>query len=166
VELAGILVRATFTYGFLLALVRLSGKRTIMEGTPFDLVVALIVGDVPDDMIWGEVPLAQGIVAMGSLVLLHAIVVYGSYRSPAFDRLVGSRPARIVRGGRLEGAAMAGERVNAADLESQLRGQELKDLTAVRDAWVEPSGQVSVIRTREARAADRSDEARLRAVLG
>lgn len=161
-ETLGILVRATFTYVFLLALVRLAGKRTIGEGSPFDLVVALVIGDMPDDMIWGDVPLAQGIVAMGALVLLHTIVAYGSFRFPAFDRLVGSGATPIVRDGRPERAAMARERVNDADLASWLRSQGLADLDAVHEARVEPDGRVSVIRTREARPADRGDEPGLR----
>jgi uncharacterized membrane protein YcaP (DUF421 family) len=66
----------------MLLVVRLAGKRTIREGTPFDFLVALMLGDFPDDVIWGEVPVAQGVVAIGSVMRLHVMVSYASYRSP------------------------------------------------------------------------------------
>jgi uncharacterized membrane protein YcaP (DUF421 family) len=96
----GLIVRATATYVFLLVLLRISGKRTVHEGTAFDFVVALVLGDFPDDIIWGEVPVAQGLVAMGTVMTVHLCVVYASYRSIRFDQLVGSSPTPIVRAGR------------------------------------------------------------------
>lgn len=95
----GIVVRATATYVFLLILLRISGKRTVGEGTPFDFVVALVLGDFPDDIIWGEVPVAQGVVAIGTVMLLHLCVVYATYRSVRFDRLVASGPTPCGRAG-------------------------------------------------------------------
>jgi uncharacterized membrane protein YcaP (DUF421 family) len=161
----GLLVRATFTYVFLLLLVRLSGKRTVLEGTPFDLVVALVIGDMPDDVIWGEVPLAQGIVAMGALVLLHTTVVYAAYRHPLIGRLVGSRASRIIHDGRRQLAAMARERINEADLRSHLRSHAARGLGEVREVHVEPSGALSVVRVERAKPAERRDLSRLRAAL-
>jgi uncharacterized membrane protein YcaP (DUF421 family) len=54
-DLLAIVARVTFSYFLLLVLVRLSGKRTIREGSAFDFTVAVIVGDLVDDVIWGEV---------------------------------------------------------------------------------------------------------------
>src|SRR5687768_2674557 len=99
-EIVGIVVRVTFTYLFLLIILRLGGKRTIREGTPFDLVVAIILGDFPDDVIWGEVSVAQGIVAIGSIMTLHLIVAYATYRSIRLDQLLGSAPTVVLREGR------------------------------------------------------------------
>jgi uncharacterized membrane protein YcaP (DUF421 family) len=62
-------IRCLVAYVFLLALLRLAGKRTVGEGTPFDFVLALIIGDLVDDAIWTEVPVAQFIVATTTLVL-------------------------------------------------------------------------------------------------
>jgi uncharacterized membrane protein YcaP (DUF421 family) len=160
----GLLVRATFTYVFLLLLVRLSGKRTILEATPFDVVVALVIGDTPDDVIWGDLPLAQGIVAMGALVLLHTTVAYAAYRSRLVDWLVGSRATRIVHDGRREPAAMARERINELDLRAHLREQAARP-GEVRDVYVEPGGQLSVILIDRAQMAGRRDLPRLWAGL-
>ena len=72
-ELGSIAVRGLATYVFLLALLRLAGKRVIKEGTSFDFVLALILGDLIDDAVWSEAPFAQFVVAVSTLVLLKLL---------------------------------------------------------------------------------------------
>jgi uncharacterized membrane protein YcaP (DUF421 family) len=66
-----IAVRAIFAYVMLLALVRLTGKRTVKQGSPFDFTVALILGDMVDDAVWAEAAMSQFVVAASALVGLH-----------------------------------------------------------------------------------------------
>jgi uncharacterized membrane protein YcaP (DUF421 family) len=155
-HLLGMLVRASATYVFLLILLRVAGKRTIAEGTPFDLVVALVLGDFPDDVIWGEVPVAQGIVAMATVMLAHACVVYASYRSIRFDQLVGSGPTPILRGARALPDGLRVARMNGGDVDVALR---LHDIARddVQEAQLEPTGEVSVLPKPAARRARRRD---------
>ena len=153
----GMIVRATATYVFLLVLLRISGKRTIHEGTPFDFVVAVVLGDFPDDVIWGEVALAQGLVAMGTVMTIHLCVVYVCFRSTRFDRLVGSGPTRVMSGGRVLRGGLRTERMNTGDLDVQLRYHGVDDRHDVKEAFVEPTGEVSVLRTERARPACRRD---------
>jgi uncharacterized membrane protein YcaP (DUF421 family) len=68
-----IAVRAAFAFAFALAIVRMSGKRTVNQGDPASFVVALIVGDMFDDLFWGEIPTAQFVVGVGTLVVLHLL---------------------------------------------------------------------------------------------
>ena len=62
-------VRAALAYVFLLALLRLSGKPRLNRATPFDFVLALILGDLVDDALWADVPFAQFIVAATTLLI-------------------------------------------------------------------------------------------------
>lgn len=66
-----IIIRVVFAYVVLLVLIRVSGKRTVKQGSPFDFTVALIIGDIIDDLLWAEVPAAQFVVAAGMLVMTH-----------------------------------------------------------------------------------------------
>jgi uncharacterized membrane protein YcaP (DUF421 family) len=68
-----IAVRAVFAYVFLLVMVRLSGKQTVAHGTTLDFVLALVFGDMVDDVVWAEVPAAQFVVAAGTLFLSSAL---------------------------------------------------------------------------------------------
>ena len=65
-----IAVRAAVAYTFLFALLRIAGKRSVHQGTTFDFVLALILGDMVDDALWSEVPIAQFVVATATLVLM------------------------------------------------------------------------------------------------
>ena len=72
-ELGSIAIRSVAAYVFLLAMIRLAGKRVIKEGATFDFVLALILGDLIDDAVWSEVPFAQFVVAVSTLVLLKLL---------------------------------------------------------------------------------------------
>jgi len=158
-SLLHMVVRASATYVFLLILLRVSGKRTIAQGTPFDLVVALVLGDFPDDVIWGEVPVSQGIVAMATVMIAHLCVVYASSRSIRFDQLVGGKPTPMIRDGRTPRDSLRRERMNDGDLDVALRHHGGLPRSDVREANMEPTGEVSVLRTDDARVARRRDVA-------
>lgn len=161
-DLAGTAIRMVITYVYLLVIIRISGKRVVGEATPLDLIVAFIVGDMPDNIIWGEVPVAQGLVAMGSAILLHLLIVYGSFRNPGFDRLVNSRPSTLVLHGRVVRETQQSERLNDAEVRSLLRQQELADPDDIDQAFLEPSGELSVRKRSEAKPATRGELRQLR----
>jgi uncharacterized membrane protein YcaP (DUF421 family) len=80
-DLASIAVRALATYAFMLFLLRLAGKRAVKEGTPFDFVLALILGDLVDDAVWAEVPMAQFVLAAATLLLIKLILTLAKLRA-------------------------------------------------------------------------------------
>jgi len=67
-----IVARVVFAYLVLLLFIRTSGKRSLRHGTPLDLTIALVVGDIVDNLLWAEVPAAQFVVASGSLLAAHS----------------------------------------------------------------------------------------------
>jgi uncharacterized membrane protein YcaP (DUF421 family) len=83
VDLWRIVVRAVFAYGVLLLLVRLSGKRTVKHASPFDFTVALILGDMVDDLLWAEVAASHFVVATGVLMITHTALDLLRYRRGA-----------------------------------------------------------------------------------
>jgi uncharacterized membrane protein YcaP (DUF421 family) len=75
-----IAARAVLGYLFLLLLVRVSGKRTVRQGSTLDFTVALIVGDMVDDLLWAEVNAAMFVVGAGMLFLAHTSIEAVRYR--------------------------------------------------------------------------------------
>jgi uncharacterized membrane protein YcaP (DUF421 family) len=76
-----IVVRVVFAYVVLLVLVRISGKRLVKQGTPFDFTVALVLGDLIDDLVWAEVNASVFVVAAGMLMFVHAAFDLLRYRA-------------------------------------------------------------------------------------
>jgi uncharacterized membrane protein YcaP (DUF421 family) len=165
-DLLGTALRVSVMYLYALAVLRLAGKRSVGHLTTLDFVVATIVGDLFDDVFWAEVPLAEGVVAFTTVVLVHALVSYASWRSPAIDRLAGSQPTVVVRDGEPVYDGLKRERTPPHDLVSELREQGVDELEEVREARWEPGGRLSVIKRRDAEPADQRDRATLREVVG
>ncbi len=156
-DLAGIGVRASVIYLYVLAMMRFAGKRTVGDLSPWDFLVALIIGDMFDDVIWGEVSLARAIVGLTTVLLLHILVSYAGFRSRRMDRLFGSGPTPMVRDGRLVREGQRKERVDDDEIRSLLRLRGVDRLGEIREALLEPSGRLSVLRREEAKPAEKRD---------
>jgi uncharacterized membrane protein YcaP (DUF421 family) len=76
-----LVVRAAFAFVFIFILLRVSGKRTVKQGDVASFVVALIVGDMFDDLIWAEVAATQFVVAVGTLLFLHFLAAEHTFKS-------------------------------------------------------------------------------------
>ena len=162
-ELVAIAVRALVVYVYLLVIVRLLGKREIGAFSAFDLVVALILGEIADGVIFGNVPLAEGAVAGGTAGLVHYLNSVLTYRSATLERWISGSPRVVVRDGVLQRQAMARERFNEEELWNELRRLELEreDLPDIRLAMLEVDGSFTVIRRAEAQPALRRDLGRM-----
>jgi uncharacterized membrane protein YcaP (DUF421 family) len=76
-----LIVRAAFAFVFIFILLRVSGKRTVKQGDLKSFVVALIIGDMFDDLIWAEIPATQFVVGVGTLVFVHFLVADAWFKS-------------------------------------------------------------------------------------
>jgi uncharacterized membrane protein YcaP (DUF421 family) len=81
-----IAARAAFAYVFLLVMVRLSGKKTTAYGTTSDFVLALVFGDLVDDLVWAEAATSQFVVAAGTLFLCSGLWGLAKVRSWRISR--------------------------------------------------------------------------------
>ena len=116
------LIVGTIAYAALLAVLRVSGKRTLSKLNAFDLVVTVALGSTVASILLDKtVSLVEGMVALAMLVTLQFIVAFLSVRSTAFSRAVKSEPALIVRDGTLLHDAMRRERVAVAEVEQAAR---------------------------------------------
>ena len=155
--LLAVALRATIVYAFLLVVIRLLGKRSVGIHAAFDLVVAIILADLASEAITGGVPLSYALFAVALVAGWHYVGRLLHYQSPRLQRWLGGGPTVIIRDGQLMPHALQAERLSAEELWSLLRHHGIEQLTEVRLACVEPSGQLSIIRqewAREARACD------------
>jgi uncharacterized membrane protein YcaP (DUF421 family) len=163
-ELHKIAIRALFAYVVLLALMRFSGKRVVSQAGARELTVAIIIGDLIDDLLWAEVGAAEFAAATGGVVLTSFLVALAIYASPAVANLLEGRPQLVLREGVPARAGMRVERVNEKDLASLLRAQGIdrERWVEVDHAWVEDNGELSVAPHDLARPAERRDRERIR----
>jgi uncharacterized membrane protein YcaP (DUF421 family) len=145
-ELLMTAARAAAVYALMLVVIRLSGKRTVGNFSAFDLLVALMLGEVVDEVIYGDVTFAQGAISILTVAVLQYANSWMSYWNHGMDKVLEGSPTVIVRNGRLERDGMRKERMNEQDVMAELRLRGVADMNEVRVAAVEHDGQVSVVR--------------------
>jgi uncharacterized membrane protein YcaP (DUF421 family) len=162
-ELLFTAARAVAVYVLMLVVVRALGKRTVGNFSAFDLLVALMLGEVVDEIIYGDVRFIQGSVA---IVVIGALA-YGdswlAYSNKRLNSILEGNPSVVVRNGAFEHKGMRAERMNEPEVLAHLRSQGIHDMREVKLAIVEQDGSVSVLKHSWAEAvqkADIDDEAR------
>src|SRR5688500_5044914 len=70
-SLTGIVGRTVAIYVLMLVVIRILGKRTVGNLTAFDMLIALIMGDLAGTAIYGEAPLWGALAAVTTLAALH-----------------------------------------------------------------------------------------------
>src|SRR5688572_11021895 len=108
--------RAVAVYVLMLIVVRALGKRTVGNFAAFDLLVALMLGELVDEIIYGDVTFSQGTVAIVVIAAAQAGNAWLTFWGHGFDTLLEGTPTVIVRDGRLEEKGMKSERMNAKEV--------------------------------------------------
>jgi uncharacterized membrane protein YcaP (DUF421 family) len=138
--------RAFAVFALMLVVIRLLGKRTVGNFAAFDLIVALMLGEVVDEIIYGDVSFLQGTVAILVIAAAQSANAWLSWWDHGWDKILEGTPTVVVRNGTLQEDGMRGERMNGKEIVAHLRGQGIRDLREVELAMVEEDGSISVLR--------------------
>jgi uncharacterized membrane protein YcaP (DUF421 family) len=149
--------RTVAVYVLMLVVIRALGKRTVGNFSAFDLLVALMLGEVVDEIIFGDVRFLQGttaVVAIGALAYADAWLAYLSDRMEA---VLEGKPTPVLRDGEFLPKGMRRERMNQKDVLGHLRAQGIADVREVHLAIVENDGSLSVLKQPWAEPAQKAD---------
>jgi uncharacterized membrane protein YcaP (DUF421 family) len=155
-ELLMTAVRAFAVYVLMLVVIRALGKRTVGNFSAFDLLVALMLGEIVDEVIYGDVRFIQGAVAIVSIAALAYADSWLSY-SEKGSRMLEGVPTIVVRDGEFDRQGMRRERINEKEVLGHLRSQGIYDMREVHLAIVENDGSVSVLKQQWAEPAQKAD---------
>jgi uncharacterized membrane protein YcaP (DUF421 family) len=147
--------RAAAVYVLMLVVIRALGKRTVGNFSAFDLLVALMLGEIVDEIIYGDVRFIQGtvaIVAIGALAYADSWLAY-----LGLGWLLEGKPTIVLRDGEYQTKGMRAERMNEKDLLAHMREQGIHDMREVHLAVVENDGTVSVLKHPWAEPAQKAD---------
>jgi uncharacterized membrane protein YcaP (DUF421 family) len=156
-DLTGIIFRVSIMYLYTLVLVQISGKETLGQLTAMDFVVTLIIGDLFDDVFWAEVPVLEGLVAFATIILSHLLVTFVSSRRIRFYRLVTSPERLLIENGKLVQKNLQREWMRTETLQYELRVKGEEHPKEVKEAWLEPSGQFSVLKDPSSKPIQKND---------
>jgi uncharacterized membrane protein YcaP (DUF421 family) len=133
-------------YIALVLMLRISGKRTLSKMNAFDLVVTVALGSTLATVLLDrDVPLADGVAALGLLVFLQYVITWGSVRSSRLQHLVKSEATALVRDGRYLRDAMRDQRVTEEEIVASLRQHGVAGIEDVSLAMLETDGSLSIV---------------------
>jgi uncharacterized membrane protein YcaP (DUF421 family) len=142
--LAEKILRPILVYSFLIAGLRLAGKRELAQLNPFDLVVLLTLSNTVQNAIIGDDnSVLGGMIGAATLLALNYIVVRFLFRHPAVERTVEGQATTLVHDGKLLRREAAREMIPAAELDAAARRQGFDGLQAVQEAVLEPGGIIT-----------------------
>jgi uncharacterized membrane protein YcaP (DUF421 family) len=140
-------LRAAAVYIVVLLVLRLAGRRTVAEMTPFDLVLLLIIGDATQQALLGDdFSLTTAFLVVATLIVLDILLSLLKERFASLAKLIDGVPMVIVENGQPLRERMRRARVSMDDVMLSAReSQGIERLEEIKFAVLEVSGGISVI---------------------
>ena len=140
-------LRAIAIYLFLLLVFRISGKRTLSQMHPFDMVLLLIIGDsVSQGLMGDDFSITTALLLVTTLVLMELLLSFIKQKSKLADRWLDDVPMIVVEDGKPLPDRMKRARVDASEvLEAARILHGLENLQQVKYAVLERDGSISII---------------------
>lgn len=133
-------------YVALIAMLRVSRKRSLSKMNVFDFVYIVVMGELLAITILDDrVALAEGMVALAVLIGLQVLLSWLITRSAALEHLVNGEPTLLMRRGRFLQGQMRAQRITEKDLLSAVREEGVADLALVEAVVLETNGALSVV---------------------
>ena len=135
-----------FAYAGVVAILRISGKRTLAKMNAFDLVVTVALGSIlASTLLSKDVALSDGILAVCVLALLQFAIAWGSVRWRWVEQLAKSTPRRLLTDGAIDAAALRAERVTRDEVLAAVRSHGFGGLEVIAAVVLETDGSFSVV---------------------
>lgn len=140
------ILRPALVYVFLVAGLRLAGKRELAQLNPFDLVVLLTLSNTVQNAIIGDDnSLTGGVIGAGTLLLINYVVVRFVHEHERLGRLIEGQPTILVDHGRIQADHLRKELITPSELEAAAHKQGIASLDEVDRAVLEPGGTIAFV---------------------
>jgi uncharacterized membrane protein YcaP (DUF421 family) len=138
------IVRGAVVYLALLVMVRLSGRRTVGQLTPFDLLVVMLLSEaVSNSLSGGDDSLGGGLIIAATLIALNTGVAMLSTYSRRASVVLDGTAVLIGRNGQFFDKEVKRCRIAESDLEQALRTSDC-ELHDMQTAFLEADGQITI----------------------
>src|SRR5262249_19626617 len=112
-------LRPIIVYVFLIAGLRLAGKRELAQLNPFDLVVLLTLSNTVQNAIIGDDnTITGGLIGAATLLIVNHVVVRYLYDHERIDRIVEGDPDVLIENGIVKMDRLKKELITVSELES------------------------------------------------
>jgi len=143
------IVRGVMVYCVLLLLVRVSGKRTVGQFTPFDLLVVMLLSEsVSNSLSGGDDSVSGGLLIACTLIALNIGIGYLSSRSQKLATLIDGECVLLGRDGHIFKDVLMRARIAQNDVEQALREADV-ELAKAKCIFLEADGKITVLEKKD-----------------
>lgn len=145
-SLLRVLLATPVAYLAAVALIRISGKRSLAKLNAFDLVVTVALGSILATVVTSaDLSVVTGVLGFGLLLLLQVAISAWTAHHTDQDGMVRAQPTLLVRHGELRHDAILDARLTPAEVLQAIRSSGTGGLDQVAAACLESDGTVSVV---------------------
>jgi uncharacterized membrane protein YcaP (DUF421 family) len=140
-------LRGAAIYLVLLVVVRLSGRRSLSQMTPFDFVLILIAAETTQQALLGDdFSITNAAVLIVTLFSIDIALSYAKKWSPRVDHWLDGAPTVLISRGTPDRRALRRARIQLDDILAAARKQHgLERLDQVKFAVLETGGEITIV---------------------
>lgn len=134
----------------LLLVVRLIGKKSLSEITPFDLIYTLVLGGILEESLYDDkVNIGHLLLALALWALMIYIIEQVVQKNERINRWIKGEAAVLVKNGVLNLKEISKNHIEMEQLREMLRQAECFSLENAKHVVLENAGQISVLKESE-----------------
>ena len=142
-----LVARGTLIYLGLVLCFRYLLRRDIGSMSTPDLLFVVLIADAAQNAMAGEYKsVGDGAVLLATLIFWNIALDWLAYRSETFRRFIGPPPLPLIRNGRWIRANLKQQWITTEEVEARLREHGIESVSEVRAAFLEPNGELGVIK--------------------
>jgi uncharacterized membrane protein YcaP (DUF421 family) len=138
--------RAALMYMLLIVIVRSAKKRFLSNATAFDFILTVMIGSVAARAMTGGAPFFPAMLGVVVMVGIHWIISWSARGSATFSHLVKGHDTLLIKEGEVLEKPLASAHMSHDDLDEDLREKSVSKPSLVKEARLERSGKLSVIK--------------------
>jgi uncharacterized membrane protein YcaP (DUF421 family) len=142
-----LVIRGSAMYLFLFVLFRVVVRRRVGSIGMADILILVIVADAAQNGMSGEYrSVTDAFILVGTLIGWNMLIDWLTFRIPRLQKILEPPPLLLIDDGRVLWRHLRREFVSETELLSKLREHGVRDPAEVEKAFMEPDGQVTVLK--------------------
>lgn len=144
--LVEVVFRSIIMFLLLLVFLRFAGKRGVKQLSVFEVVIIVGLGSaVGDPMLYSDVGLLPGIVVVMVVIMFYRLITIMTAKYKWLEHFLEGEPVCLIDDGEFVLDSLNKEHLSADEFFSELRINSVEHLGQIRFAFLETSGEVSIL---------------------
>jgi uncharacterized membrane protein YcaP (DUF421 family) len=146
-----LVIRGTAMYLFLFVLFRVVVRRRVGSVGMADILILVIVADAAQNGMSGEYrSVTEAFILVATLIAWNMLIDWLTFRIPLLQKILEPPPLLLIENGRVLWRNLRHEYLSETELQTKLREHGVTDPREVDKAYMEPDGQVTVLKKKSA----------------